>query len=129
MVLCTIIAFGNLEDIPVEVLRAYSSAGIVVKHDPFVESSCTESQEGTSFSSIMKEVRRWIFFNKAPASIVFISNPKCAGLFRYQMTTCLPTSNYNILLAYESKPADGFIPARALMFWEWLLEGLFVVLV
>lgn len=107
----TINAFGNLEYIRDEVLRTYSSTGIVMKHDPFVESSSTESREGTSFSSIMKEVRHWIFFNPAPASIVFISNPQCVRYFRYQMK-CLSTSEYNILLAYEYAP--DFAPANLL---------------
>lgn len=92
-----------------------------MKHNPFVESSCTESREGASFSSIMKEVRHLIFFNPSPASIVFISNPECVRYFRYQMM-CLSTCEYNILLEYEY--AHDFAPAHFL--WKTLLEGLFV---
>ncbi|CAN7013891.1 unnamed protein product [Brassica oleracea var. botrytis] len=32
----TITALGNLKDIPDEVLVTYSSTGIVLKHDPFI---------------------------------------------------------------------------------------------
>ncbi|KAL0663581.1 hypothetical protein Bca4012_100418 [Brassica carinata] len=56
----TIIAFGNLEDIAVEVLRAYSDTGIVMKHDPFFESACADILGCTSsISTIMKEMRNW----------------------------------------------------------------------
>lgn len=118
----TIIALGNLEDIPLEDLQAYSSSGIVMKHDPFVESSCTENQEGTTISSIMEEVRRWTFFNPAPASIVFISNPTCFLRFSYQMN-CLSTREYNILLAFETAPRDGYSPPSPTKFlWKDLLK-------
>lgn len=124
----TIIALGNLEDIPLEDLQAYSSSGIVMKHDPFVESSCTENQEGTTISSIMEEVRHWTFFNPAPASIVFISNPTCLLRFSYLMN-CLSTREYNILLAFETAPRDGYSPPSPTKFlWKDLLKGLSVVL-
>ncbi|CAH8384067.1 unnamed protein product [Eruca vesicaria subsp. sativa] len=55
--------------------------------------------------------------NQSLAIIVFISNPKCVRLFHYQMM-CLPTDEYNILLAYESEP--DFVPANFL--WETLIE-------
>ncbi|KAJ0230832.1 Uncharacterized protein HA466_0303820 [Hirschfeldia incana] len=118
----TIIALGNLEDIPLEDLQAYSSSGIVMKHDPFVESSCTENREGTTITSLMEEVRRWTFFNPAPASIVFISNPQCLLRFSYQMN-CLSTREYNILLTFESAPLSGYIPPRPTKFlWKDLLK-------
>ncbi|KAJ4902390.1 putative endonuclease or glycosyl hydrolase [Raphanus sativus] len=118
----TIIALGNLEDIPLEDLQAYSSSGIVMKHDLFVESSCTENQEGTTISSIIEEVRRWTFFNPAPASIVFISNPRCLLRFSYQMN-CLSTSEYNILFAFETAPRDGYTPHSPTKFlWKDLLK-------
>ncbi|KAF3581326.1 hypothetical protein DY000_02032394 [Brassica cretica] len=84
----TINAFGNLEDIHDDVLRTYSSTGIVMKHDPFMKSSnCTECDvEGREFSSIMPEVRRWLFSNQAPTSVVIISNPECAYYFHFHIT-------------------------------------------
>ncbi|CAF2060738.1 unnamed protein product, partial [Brassica napus] len=70
----TIIAFGNLEDIHVEVLRAYSDTCIIMKHDPFFESACADILGCTSISTIMKEMRNWKYVNIS-TPVLFISNP------------------------------------------------------
>lgn len=96
-----------------------------MKHDPFVKSSnCTECDvEVREFSSIMPEVRRWLFSNPALTSVVIISNPECAYYFHF-LITGRPMIVYNILIAYDYDP--DFPPPNFL--WKTLLEGLFVVL-
>ncbi|KAJ4882151.1 Uncharacterized protein Rs2_39206 [Raphanus sativus] len=108
----TIIAFGNLKDIHVEVLRAYSSTGIVMKHDPFFESACADVLLCTCISStIMKEIK-----NSTP--VLFISNPEYASYLRFHMKVRGSMSGRNILLAYDYDP--GFFPPY--FNWKDLLQ-------
>ncbi|KAG5399785.1 hypothetical protein IGI04_014392 [Brassica rapa subsp. trilocularis] len=90
-------------------LQAYSSTGIVLKHDPFIESSYSE---GGVASFIAVELFGWKLWNLPPASVVFISDPQNISRLTLRMHT-INMRGYNILHILKDTPE---LPIR---FWGW----------